>query len=91
MWYVKAYFLVGEADKRPPDDKSWHGQKYDCGTTEVLHKERHEHYTDASTGVQDITDKADLDTVNVQSISKDLSCARIPTECDTESETAERD
>lgn len=87
---MKAYFLAGEADKRPPDDKSWYSQEYDCGTAEVLYKERHEYYTDAGTGVQDTTDKANLDTISVQDISKDLSCTRIPTECDTESETAER-
>lgn len=87
---MKAYFLVGQADKRPPNDKSWYSQEYDCGTAEILHKERHKHYTDTGTDVQDTTNKANLDAVSVQDISKDLSCARIPTECDTKSETAER-
>lgn len=87
---MKAYFLAGEADKCPPDDKSWYGQEYDCHTAEILYKERYGHYTDACTGIQDTTDKANLGTVSFQDISKDLSCARIPTECNTESETAKR-
>lgn len=62
---MKAYILVGQADKRPPNDKSWHGQEYDCGTAEILHKERHDHYTDTGTCIQDTTDKANLDTVSV--------------------------
>lgn len=87
---MKAYFFAGEANKRPPDDKSWYSREYDCGTIDVPHKKRYKYYTDASTGVQDATDKADLDIASVRDISKDFCCARIPTESDTESETAER-
>lgn len=87
---MKAYFLAGGADKRPSDDKSWYGQEYNCHTAEILYKERHGHYADACTGIQDTTDKANLGTASVQDISKDLSWARIPTERNTESETAKR-
>lgn len=51
--HVKAYFPVGEADKRPSDDKSRHDQEQSRGAAQVLDDEGHGHDADAGTGVQD--------------------------------------
>lgn len=88
---VKTYFLVGEADKRPPDDKSERGQEQGCATAEVLGKERGEDHADAGTSVQDASDQTDLRAARgVQNVSQDLTGAGVPAESDAKSETAER-
>lgn len=87
---ITAYFLAGAANERPSDDESWHSQGHDCDTIKILDKKRHKHNADTSTGIQDTTDKANFSTASVRDVSNNFSSARIPSECDTKSETAER-
>lgn len=87
---ITAYFLAGAANEHPSDDESWHSQGHSCDTAEILNKQRYKHHADTSTGIQDTTDKADFGTASIQDVSKNFPSARIPSECDTESETTER-